>query len=97
MASNQPLGISWTIQNGVEPSLIFDYPQGADVTALQQFLAKDSSIYPEAITTGYYGALTAKAVGKFQEKYGIAKSGDSGYGYVWPATRAKLNEIQIGN
>ena len=43
--------------------------------------------------TTYFGSLTEKAVGKFQEKYGIAKPGDEGYGRVGPATRAKLNSL----
>ncbi|TSC67534.1 MAG: hypothetical protein CEO19_181 [Parcubacteria group bacterium Gr01-1014_73] len=43
--------------------------------------------------TNYYGSLTRKAVEKFQVKYGIAKSGDQGYGTVGPKTRAKLNEL----
>ncbi len=65
-----------------------------DVRALQEFLkAQGSDIYPEGLVTGYFGALTKKAVGKFQEKYGIAKPGDAGYGYVGPRTRAKINEL----
>lgn len=43
--------------------------------------------------TNYYGSLTRKAVEKFQMKYGIAKSGDQGYGTVGPKTRVKLNEL----
>jgi len=43
--------------------------------------------------TEYFGTLTKKAVQKFQKKYGIAKEGDSGYGYVGPKTRAKLQEV----
>ncbi|OHA44104.1 MAG: hypothetical protein A3G03_01520 [Candidatus Taylorbacteria bacterium RIFCSPLOWO2_12_FULL_44_15c] len=43
--------------------------------------------------TNYYGSLTRKAVEKFQVKYGIAKSGEPGYGTVGPMTRAKLNEL----
>lgn len=43
--------------------------------------------------TNYFGSLTKKAVGKFQEKYGIAKPGNAGYGLVGPMTRKKLNEI----
>ena len=31
---------------------------GDDVSRLQQFLARDPSVYPEARVTGYYGALT---------------------------------------
>ncbi len=34
-----------------------------------------------------------RAVQRFQEKYGLAKKGDPGYGEVGPGTRAKLNQI----
>ncbi|NOY35922.1 MAG: peptidoglycan-binding protein [bacterium] len=67
-----------------------------DVKKLQELLASDSSIYPEGITTGYFGRLTEKAVQRFQEKYGIVSSGTpdtTGYGLVGPKTMAKLNEI----
>ena len=66
------------------------------VTLLQQFFAKNSAIYPEALVTGYYGTLTEAAVKKFQAKYGIVSSGSpstTGYGLVGPKTREKLNEI----
>jgi len=59
--------------------------RGDDVKALQQFLGSE--------VTGYFGPATRKAVGEFQEKNGIAKKGDQGYGDVGPATRAKLKEI----
>jgi peptidoglycan hydrolase-like protein with peptidoglycan-binding domain len=64
-----------------------------DVKRLQQLLATDSEIYPEGLTTGYFGNLTQKAVQRFQEKYNIATAGDPGYGYVGPKTRAKLAEV----
>ncbi|MDP3974841.1 MAG: YCF48-related protein [Candidatus Jorgensenbacteria bacterium] len=64
-----------------------------DVTALQEFLSKTPEIYPEGLTTGYFGPLTKKAVQRFQEKYGIAKTGDPGFGYVGPKTRKVLNEL----
>ena len=67
-----------------------------DVTRLQTFLAADPSVYPEGKVTCYFGSLTAKAVGKFQEKYGIAMPGDAGYGNFGPKTRAKLNELISG-
>lgn len=77
----------------------FNRPQkrgsrGADVTALQTFLAQYKDIYPDGLVTGYFGPATEKAVGLFQEKYGIAKKGDDGYGTVGPKTRAKLNSLQ---
>jgi len=43
--------------------------------------------------TELFGPLTKAAVERFQEKHGIAKAGDAGYGYVGPKTRAKLNEL----
>lgn len=68
--------------------------RNADVTALQTYLAQDPIIYPDAIISGYFGALSEKAVGLFQEKYGIMKKGGDGYGMVGPKTRAKLNSVQ---
>lgn len=62
--------------------------RGDDVTRLQQLIAKDSSIYPEGLVTGYFGNLTVKAVRAFQAKYGISQ-----VGRVGPQTRTKLAEI----
>ena len=81
---------------GVSP--VFTYGldigmQNDDVKRLQQLLATDSEIYPEGLTTGYFGPLTQSAVQKFQTKYGLAQEGDPGYGYVGPKTRVKLGEI----
>jgi peptidoglycan hydrolase-like protein with peptidoglycan-binding domain len=61
---------------------------GEDVTLLQTILATQPDLYPEGMVTGYYGALTSKAVAKFQKKYGIAAIGQVG-----PMTRNKLNEF----
>ena len=66
---------------------------GDDVLRLQQFLARDPSIYPEAIASGYYGALTEKAVQRWQVKYNIVSSGSpstTGYGVVGPRTAAAI-------
>ena len=59
-------------------------------------MAKDTRIYPEGKVTGYFGALTRKAVQNFQKKYGIASSGNektTGYGLVGPKTLAKIKEV----
>lgn len=66
---------------------------GEDVTRLQQFLARDPSIYPEALATGYYGSLTEAAVKRWQAKYNIVSSGtpeSTGYGVVGPRTAAAI-------
>ena len=61
---------------------------GDNVKILQALLAADPIIYPEGLITGYYGALTSKAVRKFQEKHGIEQAG-----IVGPKTLKKLNEF----
>jgi plastocyanin/peptidoglycan hydrolase-like protein with peptidoglycan-binding domain len=66
---------------------------GDDVTRLQQFLARDTTVYPEGTVTGYYGALTEKAVQRWQTKYNIVSSGSpesTGYGVVGPRTAAAI-------
>lgn len=66
---------------------------GVDVTRLQQFLALDPSVYPEAQVTGYYGALTEKAVQRFQCKNKLVCDGtadSTGYGVTGPRTAALL-------
>ncbi len=72
----------------------------SDVKRLQQLLNSDpDTVIAQSGTgsvgneTNYFGSLTEKAVQKFQNKYGIAKPGDPGYGYVGPKTRAKLQEV----
>ena len=66
---------------------------GNDVSALQQFLAEDRNVYPEALVTGYFGALTEAAVQRWQAKHGVVSSGTpdtTGFGVVGPATRAMI-------
>lgn len=66
---------------------------GTDVTRLQQFLALDPVIFPDAQVTGFYGALTEAAVKRFQCKHKIVCDGDAsstGYGVVGPRTASIL-------
>src|SRR3989338_8287403 len=70
--------------------------ENKEVRQLQELLAKDTGIYPEGKVTGYFGALTRKAVQNFQKKYGIVSSGNentTGYGLVGPKTLAKIKEV----
>ena len=50
--------------------------KGDDVTRLQQFLGRDTSVYPERMLTGYYGSLTEAAVRRWQVKFNIVSSGN---------------------
>ncbi|MBI4134980.1 MAG: peptidoglycan-binding protein [Candidatus Sungbacteria bacterium] len=62
--------------------------RGAAVVALQQTLARDTSIYPQGLVTGYYGPLTQAAVARFQARYSLAASGA-----INSATLAKLVQV----
>lgn len=71
-----------------------------DVKSLQLVLNSDSETQIASSGTGspghetdYFGAMTEKAVQKFQVKYELAAPGDPGYGTVGPKTRAKINEL----
>lgn len=69
---------------------------GAQVRALQSFLAQDIEIYPEQSVTGYFGPATERAVQRFQAREGIVSSGsafETGYGMVGNRTRARINEL----
>lgn len=66
---------------------------GDDVRRLQEFLARDTSVYPEGEVTGHYGTLTEKAVQRWQAKYNVVSSGTpdgTGYGVVGPRTAAAI-------
>lgn len=63
---------------------------GADVSTLQVFLAKDATIYPQGLITGYFGSLTKSAVSNFQARNSI-----STVGRVGPQTLVAINN-QMG-
>ncbi len=71
--------------------------RGDDVKALQEFFAQDSAVYPEGLTTGYFGPATLRAIQRFQAKNSIVSSGTpetTGYGALGPKTRAFINTIK---
>ena len=64
-----------------------------EVIALQDCLKYEGLFPNNVISTGYFGAVTKKAVQEFQVKHWIVAIDGPGYGRVGPKTRAKLNEI----
>ncbi|HEY4489282.1 MAG TPA: N-acetylmuramoyl-L-alanine amidase [Candidatus Paceibacterota bacterium] len=63
------------------------------VERLQKILAKDKTVYPEGLVTGYFGPATLRAVQAFQKKNSIVSSGTpetTGYGAVGPRTAKVL-------
>lgn len=63
--------------------------KGADVTALQNFLA--SKGFLTATARGYFGALTKAALAKYQASVGITPAS----GYFGQITRAQLNQVAV--
>lgn len=66
--------------------------EGTDVRGLQEFLVREGHL--TATPTGYFGALTEKALQDFQSKAGIVSSGSpsaTGWGALGPRTRAAVN------
>ena len=49
--------------------------QDLEVEHLQQVLAADSNLYPEALITGYFGILTEQALKRFQAKHNLPQTG----------------------
>jgi len=50
--------------------------QGPQVEDLQNILKSDPTIYPEGLTTGYYGSLTKEAVKRLQKKFNLSQTGE---------------------
>jgi len=65
--------------------------RNADVTRLQQFLTNTGDFPINQPPTGFFGNLTADAVGKFQVRNAIVQKGQAGYGRLGPATRGTIN------
>src|SRR3989339_233350 len=71
--------------------------KGNDVSALQELLKKDPTLYPEGLVTGYFAPATERAIKLLQKKYHIVSSGTpktTGYGAVGPKTRGVLNNLR---
>lgn len=67
-----------------------DTSAGDDVTRLQNYLSAKGYFTGEA--TGYYGFITAQAVGKMQIALGLLSSeSDLAYGFAGPKTRAAIS------
>ncbi len=74
-----------------------DATTGDDVSRLQNYLASRGYFTYEGGATGYYGILTAEAVGKYQLGLGLVGSvNDSAYGITGPQTRAAILNASCG-
>ena len=62
--------------------------KGDEVLNLQRALLLDSTVAPIGSITGYFDAITEKALEDFQLKHGLSVTGE-----VEAGTRAKLNEL----
>jgi arylsulfatase A-like enzyme len=71
---------------------------GENISKLQTFLAKDGMIYPEKTIDGIFGKTTTEAVKRFQERYKVGLSDETGIvkedGVAGPVTLKKINEVK---
>ncbi len=96
-ASTAPVAVApapLPIESTVCPSIARDLALGArgsDVEQLQRFLIAQKFLAADA-ATGYFGALTRKALQEWQLKAGVVSSADlrAGWGRVGPRTRAAI-------
>lgn len=65
--------------------------RGADVSAVQTYLAGTPTWYPQGLVTGYFGFLTKSAVSNYQSDNGI-----SAVGRIGPITMVSLNARMAG-
>ena len=66
------------VQSQVGNLLNSNYQMGSsspEIKKIQELLASDSSIYPQGITSGYFGSLTSAAISRFQQKNGLPVTG----------------------
>lgn len=92
----EPASVS-AVSAGIPSRILSPGTRDDEVRMLQQLLASDPAIYPEATVSGYYGPATTRAVRAFQLKYGvIQEAADTGNGRVGPKTLAKLQEVFSG-
>jgi hypothetical protein len=59
-----------------------------DIKTVQELLAKDKSVYPQGLATGYFGQMTKEALKRFQAKNGLPVTGE-----LDTKTRAALEAI----
>lgn len=66
--------------------------RGKEVETLQNFLAKDTSLYPEGIISGFFGSRTRSALIRFQIREHIVPA----LGYFGRKSRARVLELLQG-
>jgi peptidoglycan hydrolase-like protein with peptidoglycan-binding domain len=59
-----------------------------DIKKIQEILATDPSVYPEGLTTVYFGPLTKNDLMSFQNKFGLEETGT-----INEETREYLEEL----
>lgn len=93
---------NWTVQQISKPNIFLFYrayskwQQSSEIKILQTFL-QTQWLYSGEIN-GVYSKITTNAVYDFQKKYALISDDDPLLlrGFLWPKTRAKMNELRLG-
>lgn len=68
-----------TVRGDIKGMLKDDLREGMsdeDIKKIQEILASDPEIYPEGMTTGYFGPLTKRAIMRLEERHGLKPTGE---------------------
>ena len=89
MGSVDQMGQTSSLKDRIEfKQELKENSQNEDVRKLQQFLSTDKTIYPEGLTTGFFGPRTKEALIKFQNKFKLEANGELNIG-----TKELINKI----
>lgn len=70
--------------------------RSSEVKDLQEILSQDPTIYPEKLTTGYFGQSTKKAIERLQKKFGLPQTGildEKTASVIFPCTDVKITVL----
>ena len=73
--SPMPVSIAQTVKVDLFTQTLQKGVSSDEVRNLQEILKSDPTIYPEGITSGYYGTLTEKAIRRLQARYNLPQTG----------------------
>lgn len=92
-----PLLFAEIVSNTTPQRVLERGMRGADIVEVQKLLRSDPSLYPEGKVTGYFGALTEKAVIAFQKKNILGSTGKVDATTIERMKRTLVSVVRVSN